>query len=1657
MSSLVVDPELSKQKLPLKPIQPTQFWTFENALALIKDCQDPYILEALNEFLLLAKDLLLDPTPFAARPQSKTKLNADSREITLRGILYTDITKQNIEDAELLAKYLELDVKEVVRVISQTSKKIPAKPLHPLKFKSKISDDKEHQSHNDRIRLYIWNILRERRIILRIASESLSNKTNQYASSVIRNLGKEIFLSKSYFNSLIKSVRDISVKKLMGGTYKSNLSNSIDETIHNETVLFCIESCKLLFEIALQNPLVTKEAVKDWFDIMRETDFAVALGSKLKYHESFEVLQALYTVISIEFLDLENTFDSLNAQENKSSSYMGDLDTFCLINSIITSDYNYNPVLLFSWSIILLRKLCFLQEFPDSSVSKAFNPRLTVSVIDNEVNQINKKCLNLNVFGFLQKINETLHYDNRYSASLATIITSSISLLELTPDVTTCIVEVIRNCPNNVVEQFFSNEAVADAIIIAKTKFPLLLTPYIKLTSINGNVALHEFNYLKSYIQVFKKDEFDKLYQIDDQNLDLVKIKSEVTLNPPFESNRKLTMALAPGTKAKLLPAAKSDEVLVTFLYQYNGWAFLGRILQNILKLNSIDSLQEEILVDILNLTSNVAIDNEDNEIKLVLEAMSAYTDNSDIIEVILRFLEMSLHQRNVKVLPPIIKLLTNLVPFVSNQIWSYLSKSSLFSRDGKEQMALKIFGAVEMINGDYEFSLSLVKFASVLVADCISLDETFSEQSKSNTMTKLVHTLMFLFENFTHCRFNCFHQQLELGVLLLDLFSTILTTTYGIENGLSMGKGFHRILHPASVVILDSFLATDINSARTSLPLLNTVVNVSENLDLYELTDTSGFWYDSWIRCSFSFTQLVLSLRSLLNFKPSALERELLQKAVNLVKIFAEVESYRKIVLDLLSCLISGKWDDNSNNGNNSNNNNNDRGMPSFLSHLGTYNAQVLKCSVAAGLDNSFDDYKIKISIHDFVCAVMRSNQQGLIILFNSGGGEWIRGATEMQSGNNNKNENNTGRDTIVSSSGVSIVELLKKNVREMKYYPNSVSVHLVDALALACNSWSTVKEYKYDEEFIKLLIGRVKLQITDIPTSPEMFISRCYELKLVAKIADILALYLFTTKNEKCQKQILEFVNSDNFIDIAKKKFEITHYQSSLHLNLEEAFKNAYPNFKLSQFTTALGKRNRVGVNVIYNLALMDTLFKSSGENWVQIREQIIASSINIQFITSQLESAKSFGILLTSFCRRYEGVLNVKLLGFINFLFQTNIIENIPSEQFQSVYSARIELGFYLIYSFYKRENKLQGQGKPLLDIIKSASTLLSARSSNNYANSNASGGSNETRGTYRQLLRTIFCALKFIEDDSSIITEFLSLFKDLFESIVTKRIKMISIEVQHDVSISRSGKNNEKVDSEKLSERLDDLSLILSVLKVFTNLKSNGSIFQRELTKLTDESRIVKTLLNMYANSIFLEPNDESSIARLSLEYLRQLMSIRSIAENIIESGLFIVLLQSPVSRDFRAGGLSIMHEPKAYQLWVDGVLPLLITCIRALGPCIFPEIRVVLSFFSKQILYVMENWSGGAISTAGVAETNQILVIYDLLSSVSVEDASTDGSFPVLDSEDKREELSERLSNLLKHPKYLRSRIVRSNEHQVVDDQVVKNIVSAIRDMVGIIS
>ncbi|KAK6459197.1 nucleoporin [Scheffersomyces xylosifermentans] len=1647
MPASSTDLRVSKDVHALKPIQATQFWTFDNALSLLKTGNDIYIADALDEFLLSNKQLIMNPSPFSSGSESSSpQVKKGAKEISLRNVLYSDFTASTIDDAEKLYSILKLDKVELVRIISQTNKRVPEKKLHNSeKLKSKLPDDRQRFLENERLLLYTSKVLRERRTILKIVVELLNSINGQNSSAIIRNFGKDIYLSSTYAKDIITAFEQ-ALTSLSTKSYESGLSSELDELVYKETILYAIQLAKVLTELTSGPFYKDKETTQQWFQLMASNNYILALGPHIKYQESFNLLQALSTSISIVFLDLIDTFDVADNNKAVPTSFITDVEVFKALNESITDDSNENSVVMYSWLIILMRKFYFLQEYSTLPSSNTFLQNFSFDALDVTINKLSIRCNNLNVFDELNRVNELLKFDSLHSSILSTVVISAMPLIEsLTPDIATTIQSIMKNCPNSIIEKFFENEFTINNIVLARAKFPLALTPYLRIASINGSFAFHEFSELKSYIQLFKKDEFNRLYTIDDENTELVKLTEFIDVYPPYEYNKKLSLLLSQGTKAKILPTSNSDEVLVTFLYKYNGWALLGRVLQNVSKLfTGSDGDKVDVVVLIINSLTQVTIDCNIDQVKQVLEYMSAYTDDSDILEVILRLLEQGLHSRNVRVLEAVIELLSRLMPFLSYRIWPYLSKSSLLSHNGKEGLAANIFGAIEMVNSDYSFTVVLIRLTESLVQNCLSLDEDYPQKSKGIILSKFVNHLVSVFESFTHCRFNKAYQKLEVGVSILDVFSNVLNYTYGIDEDTKAINKVTKVFSESATSILESFLVVGDEYARSASPILTMIDSMDTNLNLYEISDVSGFLYDSWIRGALSFSSLIINIRSILNYPPSSFEQSLFGKLPKLVLSYAQYASVRSNVLDLITSLTNGKWPEDA--------------KPSLLSHLGRDYAQVLLHSLASDLDNSFDDYRLKISLYDFICAVMEGSQEGLSVLFISGRdvfGDFTKTPKETD-----------------NLKHISLLQILKKNIRDINYYPNFVSLHLVDAIALASNSWTTARENENDLDFINELITKIQLTITEKPQSIDDYINRCYSEKLVSKIAQILSLFLFTSRNDDCKKNIINLVTSHDFIEISKSKFTIKDYQPSLHTNLQVSFENEFPKFKLSQFTSVFSKRNRFGISVVYNLGLMDRLFQNEA-NWPQLREEVIAASVNLQYLDSQISSAKSFGALFTAYCRRFNAVSSPKLLDFTAHLLKLNIIEGIPAEIFESIYHERIELAFFLMYSVYKN-SEVKKDTKLVFEIIKNSSALLSSASMN-FLSSLA-----DSSGYYRPLLRILYCSLNLIKDDAGILLEYFSVFRDLFGLIITKGTRTLLIELQNDVYLSRTNKNHK---STKMNDKIDDLMIILSILKVFVKMKSSSNL-HHEMATLVNDDGTIKSLLNLYSFSHSIEVNDEHIFAQLSLMFIQELMVIEIIAERLVAAGLFVVIVESPISSPVRAGSTSVSSGAQYHSIWTNGILPIIITSLTKLGPSVIPEVCLALQLFGKQIETCIDSWAKDSstirISSSTVAETSQILIIFQLLQSMNVIEYLNDNGLatenaegeiidmkvlPGLSTESKREEFVDCINNLLKHPKFLTSRVAPSSleEQSIIEkggeeyDNFVKELIQEIRDLKDVFS
>lgn len=1617
--------------VPLKPIEPSQLWTFEHALLLLKSCQDQYVAEALDEFLINNKLVLLSALPFGATADSQTSEGKPLKDLSLRDVLYTDISVSNNTDAHTIGRLLDLDFKEVLRTISQTCKRIPErKMLESGKFKLKLPDDRSKRLEELRIVLFASRILRDRRVILEIVVELWNNKTNPAKSLTVQNLGRELFMSASYLEAVVLTLGSLTTT-LIDETYKTGI-DALDAVVYDETVLLIIHLMKVVVEATLTSP--APHMVSSWFQLMALTNFMLRLGPFVAFAEQFKMIQALATIVSVLLLDVETNYGA--AWEDK---------VYRQVSAAILQHENVNSVTMYVWLIILYRK----------SVAEERT--------DLTVNELSQRCSSLDVFADLQSLNDLLMFDNLYAAILSQVIILAMPLVNMTAKIASTIQSILCSAPAAIIDKFYQDENVVEAIVVARARFPLQIVQFLKLCLIHGQFALNEFNNLKSYMACFGKREFDAFSEIDDQNTELVRLTKNIDISPPFEysNKKKLSLLMNTNTKAKVIMASGADDqVLAVFLYNYNGWALLGRILQNIVKsLNSNNASEiSEVVINIAQLLTRVVVQVKAQdiagleEVLDVLDSMSAYIDDSDVIEILFRLFEQCLHSRNTAVLIALVNLFTSLVPLIGAKIWSYLNKSALFESNGKEGFAATIFGAIEMINGEYSFSIALMELLKVLIED--SLRETrvdnqvalitasnLAHKSKKAFLMKIVTHFIVIFESFSHCRFEKAFQKMEAACLMTNMFNEIIECVYSIDEASAPAEKVSGVLTKPTEKILDAFLrASNPNSntpTQADHPILSIIDSILDHRDfnIYEARDLSGYWLKKWVEASLKFSLLVISVRSQtsMGITISTFEMALFTRLPKIVNAYSLHVSLRLNLLDLMTSLTIGV--------------SSTPHSPSLLSHLGRDYSQILLNSLIADLENSFDDYDMKIGLYDFICAVLDGNQEGLSMLLISG--RDVYGEVESH-----------GRvkpDSPPATPTKSVLSVMKRSFRDIKYFPDHVSLHLVDAIALAFNLWTTLRATENNVEFVDLLLSRFKQPISTRTPTIEESVASCYELKLLSKITEVLSLIIFTTKDEKLKQKLVDFFIKDESFKVEfLRRFDTIGYDQRLHDDLRVQFEENI-HVSLDKFLSCLVRRNRFGDSTIWNVALMEKMFNGKNNaSWLSICEHVKACNANLQYLNAQISVVKAHGALLTAFCKRFGAELNSDWIFLASQLLFFDVLSENPNAMFKQVFRERIELCFFILYTMSSHIDEMTVLPENVLDIVKFSCSLISSKGAD---------FSHDESGTYKALLRILKLALGMLDKDAHIITSNSALFRDLFVLLISKGSKTLLIELQNDAYSTRIDK---RFVPQNLEEKFESLTLILSIIKVYVALNL-PALLQMEMAKIVKLHSTVTDLMNLYSSLHLIKISHhqeehkgdqmaELVFSQLSLNFIQQLMTIDLIAQTFIEQGLFLVLTGSSISTPIKQGNLSITTTNTAfYSIWCNGLLPLCLLAFQNLGPQILPEVCMFLRAFAKQVQTCVDRWSKPLstieVTTASILETKLILCMYRLLKMANFSEViksmgssapayTKDGEvidmtlLPGFETSDKRDEFVENLRNLVKHPKFLTSRIIPSSPEEV---------------------
>lgn len=1573
----------------------------------------------------------------APREDQQKEIDPSSllKTFEVNGKSYTN----NLSQIELsivaeLSTLLNIEPKQLLKFFSIVSNKLIKSNDYTNDFKLIESDNKSRfDNGKDQLtNFYISQYIGEISSVYKLLALLLKDSLRAESYDILNN--EDAATMKSIVATVDKSVPVIiesSISTIQTVVEKLTSLKDSDDQLSN---LIKAQLSNLLLDIlnSIETALVYSSngfsinSIVEWFKLTESTEYFTNVIDDL---EKLITLQSLSTVIGLSFFDLEFNYGSLDDY-----SFMNSAKDLNKITELILST-DSNPIILYAWSIILHRKQTVLEMFPEDPKSIEFQSELNNGPLREMKDVYTSLAINaekLDVSNALLRCNNSISYEESFTNVIGTFVVIYIPYIQPTEKIVDTISTILKSSSNSTIEKFFCSESVEELMILLKAKMPLSLDMFVSLISINANLAIEELNSLSSYMHLFDTKTFNLKYSIDDQQPELINLTSNVQILPPFEREGELCLVMGEGTKGQIISTAQLDnQSLVVFLYEYNGWSLIGRVIKNL----SINLLEEDIKFKTIErlISLLTVVINGSNNFDVVLKSLNEYLDDFDLIDVIFRILDQSLtlkHTKTVSIILEFLDALTN--NGYAHRVWSYIYKSDLFSSKQNIGLIADILGKAEIPSGEFDTTISLFQLGLSLLSDSLKFHENVSTKLKSHVLNQIVLHGVRIFEHLITWNFKYSYQRFKLGFLISKFFNKILIIHNGVKDYEYNYSKINEVLNESFETLANIFLIQYVEDVRTISFILHTLYNSNLSYSTISSNDLSGNWVKKWQLSSLELcTNLIKVRSSLAPEQPSTLEVTFYKSVKGLVNIYIFDESLKKPILRFLKQLVVNNWGANN--------------QPSLLTHLGTSHTQLFLQALHNDMSNEFNDDELLILLYDLFSSIMKNNQEGLSIVL-------ITGKCNINSIETIKNED----------SNLSLFEVLKNALQNYKDYPSMVLLHILDSLSSLLTTWNGGLIKSDDTTFInKVLELALKPKIEECRNPIELV----YNYKLKSKIVEILSLSLgvYHGKNKKCEDLINSKLNDELFIKELPNVFQVAEFDITFKNEIRNKFNLKFGDrYSLDQFiVNNVHKSNDFDVDLKYNFELLDHLFKFD-EDWLDIKRDIVKSNMNELLTDSQLSLADSYNKLVTNYCNLNPLIVNQKYLQIARDLLNFTVEEQAISKSngdFKKFYVSRITLSFLICFTISKADSNTQKIDKSIiLSIITSSSQLLESESLNLIEELTT------LDVTYSNpLLKILLLSIRMIDnDDNQLVIENSTTFIDIWMNVICKGLNIIFSSIRNKaISIP----NHEYGDDKLILKQIDDIKLIFQLLEKFLTLNFNSAI-ELEIAKITIESNVFNSIINLFGISHLIKINDDDIFGDLSLLFILEMAKNKLIAEKFVSKGIFQILNESTISLMIQRGHITPyvndMRINRLHQLWVERILPIMLTLIGHFKESIMFDICKFVITFKNQIGFTIHTWleTDTLISPIVIEETEQIIMFAKILNSfdcynfISIEmnkPVNEVKLIPGLDTIEERRDFVNVINYLLSHPKYLSSKVRTFNKDVPFED--ISNSIFDLKELI----
>lgn len=569
--------------------------------------------------------------------------------------------------------------------------------------------------------------------------------------------------------------------------------------------------------------------------------------------------------------------------------------------------------------------------------------------------------------------------------------------------------------------------------------------------------------------------------------------------------------------------------------------------------------------------------------------------------------------------------------------------------------------------------------------------------------------------------------------------------------------------------------------------------------------------------------------------------------------------------------------------------------------------------------------------------------------------------------------------KSTQLKPSDNSLFFILKDQL--LQDLPDEVFISLLKVVSLTLNIWND-KQNVFSQD-AKVLDKLVQILQDFKPTDD----FRKYDL--IANVTETCAFLYYTTKHSA----IDNLFSNENIPTIVKTIFDVEDAVPETESVTKSRFAQLFPEMPFT-----------------YDIPYLDKTLADNQE-WLEFKPQLQKLVDGLKLRASKDHAAKTWGALLTSYVKNTGSPLNNNFLDLTLIFLQNDS---------STLLAQRLELTFYIFYSFFKTKKNIPDDTLILIftllqSIFKNIEFPDSIHSSN-------------IRPYYKTCLRLVLLTMNMVSDGNKFVeTLYNELLKFMYSVIGTGTTLTL------DKLLANVNKENEPY---FVSEKIQDLLALLAIFNKIREMQPSES-FKLALSNALSESGMLKSIINMYSNS-HLPRNDPFILADVSLNFIVELCRMETVAEKLIANGLYAVLLESPSSLSIQKGGLTANTDAELYNLWLNGVLSVVLQLLGMFGSKVISETCLFVRYFEKQIKFCIHSWANYkniCVSTLSIQETGQIILLYKIMVMLEYDQYVEKVVLPGFHNENAKTELFTSFRQLLTHPKFLNSRLIATNESE----------------------